>query len=457
MNETVTSPRERILLVDDDATVLRNFRLCLEDEGYQVNTAQNTGSALAAVARSVFDVCILDLHIGEDFGLDLLPQLRAAAPWMRVIMATAESDAAIAVSAMRAGAADYLIKPCEPEKLLHAVEQQIQARRLERRIEELESSRAETLPDLLDSANPTMSRLLEMARQAAETDATVLLLGESGTGKNVLARNIHLWSMRRKAGFATVNCPSLSAELLESELFGHVKGAFTGAHDHRQGRVQVAEGGTLFLDEIGEFPLSLQPKFLRFLQDREYERVGDPRTRTADVRLIAATNRDLAQAVADGTFRNDLYYRLNVIALTVPALRERPEDIPGIADRLLTSLVARYRRPARRFTETARNALLAYPWPGNVRELANAIERAVILCADEEIAYEHLPFASAGLNATSLASATPRAGDPVTIEQLERAHIEAVLGATPTLDVAARQLGIDASTLYRKRKTYGLG
>lgn len=454
MNETAT-PRERILLIDDDATVLRNFRLCLEDEGYQVNTVPNANSALAAVARSVFDVCILDLHIGDEFGLDLLPQLRAAAPWMRVIMATAESDAAVAVSAMRAGAADYLIKPCEPEKLLHAVAQQIQTRRMERRIDELESSRTESLPDLLDSANPTMSRLLEMARQAADTDATVLILGESGTGKNVLARNIHLWSMRRKAAFATVNCPSLSAELLESELFGHVRGAFTGAHDHRQGRVQVAEGGTLFLDEIGEFPLSLQPKFLRFLQDREYERVGDPRTRTADVRLIAATNRELATAVIEGTFRNDLYYRLNVISLTVPALRERPEDILNIADKLLTSLVARYRRPARRFTDTARNALFSYAWPGNVRELANAIERAAILCPGEEIGYEHLPFSISGA-AASLASATPRAGDPVTIQQLERAHIEAVLGAAPTLDVAARHLGIDASTLYRKRKAYGL-
>lgn len=457
MNETITPPRERILLVDDDATVLRNFRLCLEDEGYQVNTAHNAGSALSAVSRSVFDVCVLDLHIGDEYGLELLPQLRAAAPWMRVIMATAESDAAIAVSAMRAGAADYLFKPCEPEQLLRAVGQQAQARRLERRIEELEASSSDLPPESLDSANPAMSRLLEMARQAAETDATVLVLGESGTGKNVLARNIHLWSMRRKAGFATVNCPSLSAELLESELFGHVKGAFTGAHDHRQGRVQVAEGGTLFLDEIGEFPLSLQPKFLRFLQDREYERVGDPRTRTADVRIIAATNRDLAASVADGSFRNDLYYRLNVIALTVPALRERPEDVLAIADRLLASLVARYRRPARRFSESARNALLAYSWPGNVRELANAIERAVILCSGEEIGYEQLPFAASGLGVASLPSATPRAGDPVTIDQLERAHIEAVLGATPTLDLAARQLGIDASTLYRKRKAYGLG
>ncbi|UXI68305.1 sigma-54-dependent transcriptional regulator [Tahibacter amnicola] len=456
MSDVSSVPRERVLLIDDDSTVLRNFRLCLEDAGYQVNTAHNASSALSAVARSVFDVCVLDLHIGDESGLDLLPQLRAAAPWMRVVMATAESDASIAVATMRSGAADYLIKPCSPEQLLHAIARQIDARRMERRIEELEDRRNEPALESVESANPLMARMLEIARQAAESDATILILGESGTGKNVLARAIHNWSNRRKAAFATVNCPSLSAELLESELFGHVKGAFTGAHDHRQGRVQVAEGGTLFLDEIGEFPLSLQPKFLRFLQDREYERVGDPRTRKADVRLIAATNRDLAASVAEGTFRGDLYYRLNVISLTVPALRERPEDVMPLARNLLTSLVARYRRPARRFSDSATNAMMTYSWPGNVRELANAIERAVILCAGEEISYEHLPFAAAGMTA-SIASATPRAGDPVTIEQLERAHIEAILGATPTLDIAAKTLGIDASTLYRKRKAYGLG
>ncbi|HJU41003.1 MAG TPA: sigma-54 dependent transcriptional regulator [Tahibacter sp.] len=457
MNDpAATAARERVLLVDDDSTVLRTFRLCLEDAGYQVNVAHNAASALAAVARSVFDVCVLDISLGDESGLELLPQLRAAAPWMRVVMATAEVDAAIAVSAMRAGAADYLIKPCEPDELIHAVEQQAQARRLERRIEELESGRDAPSTDVVDSANATMARMLETARQAAETDATILILGESGTGKNMLARTIHAWSNRRKAAFATVNCPSLSAELLESELFGHVKGAFTGAHEHRAGRVQVAEGGTLFLDEIGEFPLQLQPKFLRFLQDREYERVGDPRTRKADVRLIAATNADLGAAVANGTFRSDLYYRLNVISLTVPPLRERPEDILPIAHGLLTTLVARYRRPARRFSESARNALVGYSWPGNVRELANAIERAVILCGGEDIGYEHLPFTAANATA-SLASSTPRAGDPVTLDVLERAHIEAILGATPTLDVAAKTLGIDASTLYRKRKSYGIG
>jgi two-component system, NtrC family, response regulator AlgB len=457
MSEVESVRRERVLLVDDDSSVLRNFRLCLEDAGFQVNTAQNASQALSALVRGVFDVCVLDLHIGEESGLDLLPQLRSAAPWMRVVMATAESDAAVAVSAMRSGAADYLIKPCEPDQLIHAVEQQASARRLERRIEQLEDAREGSEVIDIQSANPQMARVLEMARQAAETDATVLLLGESGTGKNVLARAIHGWSNRRKAAFATVNCPSLSAELLESELFGHVKGAFTGAHDHRQGRVQVAEGGTLFLDEIGEFPLVLQPKLLRFLQDRDYERVGDPRTRKADVRLIAATNRDLAGAVAENRFRNDLYYRLNVISITVPPLRDRPEDVVPIARRLLMDMVARYRRPARRFSESASNALQAYSWPGNVRELQNAIERAVILCSGEEIGYEHLPFSTPGEVPSAIIANSPRAGDPVTLEVLERAHIEAVLGATPTLDVAARTLGIDASTLYRKRKSYGLG
>lgn len=457
MSDNDTRAPQRVLLIDDDSSVLRNFRLCLEDAGYQVNTAQTSSQAQAALARSVFDIGVLDLHLGEESGLELLPQLRAAAPWMRVIMATAESDAGIAVQAMRSGAADYLIKPCEPDQLLHAVAQQAEARRLERRIDELESGGRESrLQPGPDSASAVMTRVLETARQAAETDATVLLLGESGTGKNVLARAIHGWSQRRGGAFATVSCPSLSAELLESELFGHVKGAFTGATEHRQGRVQVAERGTLFLDEIGEFPFSLQPKLLRFLQDREYERVGDPHTRQADVRIITATNRDLGAAVAAGTFRQDLYYRINVISLVVPALRERPEDIVPLARRLLGDMVARYARPARRLSAAAERALQAYPWPGNVRELQNAIERAVILCPGEEIGYDHLPFAATGGDVTITGNA-PRAGDPITIEALERAHIEVVLGVTPTLDAAARVLGIDASTLYRKRKAYGLG
>jgi len=442
----------RVLLVDDHVGVLRNFRLCLEDAGHRVRTAQDTTQALTAIEQNVFDVCLLDLHLGIGSGLDLLPTLRTLAPWMRVVVATAESDAGAAVTAMRHGAADYLVKPCDPEDLLRAVAQQAEARRLERRIEELECGTGGP-PGGLRSASPAMLRVLEQAQQAAQSDATVLILGESGTGKNVLARQIHAWSARRGAAFTTVSCPSLSAELLESELFGHVRGAFTGATEQRQGRVQVAEGGTLFLDEIGDFPLVLQPKLLRFLQDREYERVGDPRTQHADVRLIAATNRDLAAEVAAQRFRQDLYYRLDVIALTVPPLRERREDILPIAADLLVALVARYRRPARRFSVAAARALEAHAWPGNVRELHNAIERAVILCAGDEIGPEHLPFAG---GSGPVRRGLPRAGDPLPLGTLERAHIEAVLGSTPTLDEAARTLGIDASTLYRKRRTYGL-
>jgi NtrC-family two-component system response regulator AlgB len=249
-----------------------------------------------------------------------------------------------------------------------------------------------------------------------------------------------------------VSCPSLSAELLASELFGHVRGAFTGATDNRQGRVQIADGGTLFLDEIGDLPLAIQPKLLRFIQDHEYERVGDPHTRTANVRVIAATNRDLKKMIANGEFREDLYYRLNVITLTMPPLRERPEDLVSIAETMLMTFVRQYDRPARRFNESAINWLRQYAWPGNLRELRNVVERAVILCTQEAIGVEYLPTGTD----TSAAKPGPglRAGDTVSLEDLERAHILAVMSATSTLDSAAKILGIDGSTLYRKRKQY---
>ena len=302
----------------------------------------------------------------------------------------------------------------------------------------------------LGTRNPRLLATFEIARQVADTDATILVLGESGCGKNVLARTIHGWSKRAKNVFTTVSCPSLSAELLESELFGHVRGAFTGAIDNRQGRVQVADGGTLFLDEIGDLPLQLQPKLLRFIQDHEYERVGDPHTRTAEGRVIAATTRALSAMVAEGTFREDLLYRLNVVTLTVPPLRERSEDIRTLAQGLLEKFVRQYEKPARRFSDAAANMLASYEWPGNLRELRNVVERAVILCRDEAIGTEHLPFAGNGRSTGS----GFRAGDPISIDELERAHIEAILSSSPTMEAAARTLGIDSSTLYRKRRQY---
>jgi NtrC-family two-component system response regulator AlgB len=444
----------RVLLIDDDSSVLRLFRRCLEEEGMEITSVQSPVEAEAALGRSMFDVCVLDLDLGEASGMTLLPRLREWAPWMRVIMATAMDDVPTALTAIRSGASDYLVKPCSPEQITLAVRQQLEARRLERRIEALESDVVERPEHDVHTRNPGLAATFEMARQVAGTEATVMLLGESGVGKNVLARAIHHWSKRNKGAFALVSCPTLSAELLASELFGHVRGAFTGATENRQGRVQVADGGTLFLDEIGDLPLSLQPRLLRFIQDREYERVGDPQTRTANVRLVVATNHDLAKMVEQGKFREDLYYRLNVVTLKLPPLRERREDIVPLAEQMLTAFVKRYDRPARRFSDEAAALLSSYDWPGNLRELSNIIERAVILCGSETIRPEHLPFNREGAKPSG---AGVRAGDPVSLEDLERAHIQAVLAAAPTLEAASRILGIDASTLYRKRRQYAMG
>ena len=453
MSETSPTASARILLVDDEAPILRTFRYCLEDVGYRVTTAQNGAQALAALEREVFDVCFLDVSIGEESGIDLLPRLKSAAPWMRVVVATAHSSVDTAVDAMRAGASDYLVKPCSPDQLRFAANKQVEARRMEARIEALESERKQNAPTDLSSATPAMAQVLEEARRVSDTDASVLVLGESGTGKGVMARAIHMWSHRSGGNLVTVNCPSLSSELLESELFGHAKGAFTGATDSTQGRVAQADGGTLFLDEIGDFPLALQPKLLRFVQDKEYERVGDPSTRRADVRIVAATNRDLDAMVAEGTFRQDLLYRLNVITLKLPALRERPDDIVALAEKSLLGFAANYRRPARGFTDAAATAIRGYGWPGNIRELRNVIERAVILCPNAEVDINHLSIAQ---GAAVAASGAVRVGADVTLEALERAHILAVIANAPTLETAATTLGIDASTLYRKRKQYGV-
>ncbi len=445
----------RVLLVDDDGSVLRNFRWCLEDESFQVSTANSAEQALRLAERQVFDLCFLDVLIGEDSGLELLPRLLGVAPEMRVIMATGESAVATAVRAIQLGARDYLVKPITPDQLTLAAHRQADARRLELRVASLElQAQDPASPDAvsdLDSESKLMANVLATARQVADTDATVLILGESGTGKGVLAKAIHQWSPRHKSNFATINSPSLSAELLESELFGHVKGAFTGAVDHRQGRVQIADGGTLFLDEIGDFALTLQPKLLRFVQDRQYERVGDPHTRTANVRIVAATNRPLEQMVAEGSFREDLWYRLNVISLELPPLRDRPEDIEGLAQRFLVQFALAYRRPARRFSEAAAAALRGHRWPGNIRELRNTIERIAILCPGEVADVEQLPPLIRGQS-----NGGPRIGAELTLAELERLHIEAVLTTRPTLDAAAKTLGIDSSTLYRKRKQYGL-
>ncbi|MFC3608271.1 sigma-54-dependent response regulator transcription factor AlgB [Stutzerimonas tarimensis] len=439
----------RILLVDDEAAILRTFRYCLEDRGYSVATAASAAQADALLQRQVFDLCFLDLRLGDENGLDVLQQMMVVAPWMRVVIVTAHSAVDTAVDAIQAGAADYLVKPCSPEQLRLAAAKQLEVRHMAARLEALEDE-IRKRNDVIGSNSPAMMAVLETARQVADTDANILILGESGTGKGELAHAIHNWSRRAKKTFVTINCPSLSADLMESELFGHNRGAFTGATENTLGRVNQADGGTLFLDEIGDFPLALQPKLLRFIQDKEYERIGDPVTRRADVRILAATNLKLEDMVREGRFREDLLYRLNVITLTVPPLRERPEDVIALAERFLAHFVKNYGRPARGFGEAAVAALKAYRWTGNVRELRNVIERASIICPQQVIEVSHLGLGEQVVNNA------PRVGEALSLEELEKAHIAGVLAAAETLEQAARTLGIDASTLYRKRKQYGL-
>ncbi|MGI9331529.1 MAG: sigma-54-dependent transcriptional regulator [Gammaproteobacteria bacterium] len=447
------SPAGRALVVDDEKNIVKTFRFCLEDAGYRVSAANNGAQALALIQQEVIDVCFLDLRLGDESGLDLIADLLAVAPWTKIVMITAYSSIENAVEAVRRGASDYLAKPCSPEQLRIAAQQQMALRRMESRLAALEDgSQPDPAANVLSSDSPAMMQVLETVRAVADTDATVLVRGESGTGKGAVARAIHALSPRAGSPFVGINCPSLSSELLESQLFGHKKGAFTGATENAPGRVSYAEGGTLFLDEIGDFPTPLQPKLLRFVQEREYERVGDPTTRRADVRLVAATNRDLDAMVASGSFRGDLLFRLNVIMIELPPLRERPEDIATLSRAFLTRFASAYARPAQGFSAEAGHALETYTWPGNVRELQNVIERSVILSKMPEIGLQELNMAPADVEH----GGRLRVGDTVTLEDLERAQIQAIVASSDTLDSAAQTLGIDPSTLWRKRKQYGI-
>jgi len=443
-------PTGRILAIDDDRALLENFSACLSKEGYRVTTAETLQEGLRLASSLPFHACLLDRNIGQDSGLEALPRLRELAPLMRVIVVTAHSGVSDAVAAIAQGASDYLVKPCSPEQLKIAVARQVDTRRMLDRIDALERDSGGARPQL-SSKNAGMQAAIALALQVARTDANVLLLGDSGTGKGMLARAIHDASPRAEGALVTVNCPSLSSELLESEMFGHVKGSFTGASQNTVGRVSHADGGTIFLDEVGDFPLPLQPKLLRFIQDKEYERVGDPVTRKADARIVAATNHDLDAMVKEGRFRLDLLYRLNVISIMLPPLRERLEDIEDLANAFIGRFAGNYGLPARRLSSAALARMQVYDWPGNVRELQNMMERAVILCREEQIGVELLSFGRSDAGKAEVV-----AGTPMSLDALERLHIERVLAGSESLEAAARTLGIDSSTLYRKRKAYNL-
>jgi len=437
----------RILVVDDERNIQRTMILALESMGHESMAVQSGALAMRELKADRYDVVFLDLNLSQESGLDVLQDILRISPRTEVIMFTAFASVDTAVAAMRRGAFDYLPKPFTPDQIRQTLAHVERTRRLENRVAELESLVASSEgPEInLETDNEAMQKVLDVAFKAANSDSTILLLGENGTGKSVLARSIHHRSPRRAESFVTVSCPSLSRELLESELFGHAKGAFTGAHAETQGKVAAADGGTLFLDEIGELPLEIQAKLLRLLQEREYERVGENKPRRANVRIISATNRDLAAAVQQGKFREDLYYRLNVISLRLPSLRQRVQDIRRLALLHLGFSAAHAGKPAKAFSEEAFSAMQAYSWPGNLRELRNVIERAVILSDGALIE-------ASDLSDIVHPSSEIRLGGHFTLEEIEAEHIRRLIANTSTLEEVAKILGIDPATLYRKRK-----
>lgn len=444
-------PRMKILIVDDEKAIRDAASVAIRADGHEPDTADGGRVALLKLREDFYDLVFLDLRLGGEDGLSVLREIRRAHPSLPVVVFTAHASVQTAIAAMQqAGASDYLSKPFTPEQLRHIVERADKFRAMEQRIETLENEAALAAPAAqFESGDPKVAQVYDVLFRAAQSSASLLILGESGTGKSLVARAVHGRSHLANGPFITVNCPSLSREPLGSELFGHVKGAFAGAVKGTWGKVAAARGGTLFLDEIGELPLEIQPKLLRLLQDGEYERLGESKTHTASLRMIAATNRDLAACVAAGTFREDLYYRLNVISVTMPPLRQRPDDLLRLANHFLEFFARQIGRKLDGLDDGARERLLTHNWPGNVRELRNVIERAVILGGGEKLTSADFPDdrqvnGSGGLVPGALLS----------IEKLERLHIERVLAITRNQEAASRILGIDPATLYRKRKKW---
>jgi two-component system, NtrC family, response regulator AlgB len=438
----------RILIVDDEKNIRTGLATLFQSVGYETRVAASAREASLMLEDVPFDLVLTDYRMAEMNGLELLIEIKRRRPESLVILMTAYATVENAVAAMKAGAFDYVTKPFSLDQIQHIVERALQLQGLKAENRALRNAIEEA--PLLETHSTAMLRLLETARQAAASEATILLTGESGTGKNVVARQIHSWSPRHQRPFIVVNCTTLSEELLESELFGHVRGAFTGAIKDKPGRLEAADGGTVFLDEIADLSPALQTKFLRFVQEQAFERVGGDRTIHVDIRIIAASNRDLREEVAARRFREDLFYRLNVITLAVPPLRERREDIVPLAEWMLAAASVRNRRSSLSLAPESAAALQNYHWPGNVRELRNAIERAAALSRSDVITPDGLPDSifQKSIEAPADSDHAP------SLETVERAHITRVLAQSATLDEAAATLGINVTTLWRKRKRY---
>ena len=440
--------RTRILIVDDEEIVRESLSGWLEKDGYTLATAPDGMQALAMLKAEPWSILLVDLKMPGMDGLQVLEEAKKLQPDVSAVIMTAYATVDTAVSAMKIGAYDYLVKPFDPEELSLMIQKIVAQQSLVRENVILRKvlKREYRFRDLI-SKSPAMQAVFDLAKTAAKSQSTILILGESGTGKELLARAIHAESPRRDGAFVGVSCAALTETLLESELFGHEKGAFTGAIATKPGLIELADGGTLFLDEIGEMEPESQVKLLRVLESHAFFRVGGTRRRTVDMRLVAATNRDLAEAIKTGGFRQDLFYRINTITITLPPLRERREDVRRLVEHFLEQN-ATYGR--KRLSDAAMDALERYDWPGNVRELQHAVQRAVILSQGEQIQPADLPEEIRG---GRTASATPGGS----LEDMERQHIISTLRSVGGHRAkAATVLGIDPKTLYRKIQAYGI-
>ncbi|HVO91961.1 MAG TPA: sigma-54 dependent transcriptional regulator [Terriglobales bacterium] len=439
----------KILIVDDEPFNLDLLEQELTDLGYAIARANDGAQALAAIEKVTPDLVLLDYLMPGMNGIQVLHAVRKIDKDLPIVMITAHGSIELAVEAVKAGADDFITKPFDPEHLALVVKKNLERANLKSDVEffarELGGRHR-----LIAGDSEAMRQIMTEARKAAASKATVLLLGESGTGKELVARSIHKWSERRLKPFVAINCAGLAKELLESELFGHEKGAFTGAHQLKKGKLELAHDGTVFLDEIGDLALELQTKLLRALQEREFERVGGTAPIAVDLRIIAATNRDLEGAVKNGAFREDLYHRLNVIALTLPPLRDRKEDIPALASYFLERFAAETKKGFSAITEEALDKLIAYHWPGNIRELANVIERAVVLGDGPDLTVHHLPTRVVG---TRTAAVSNEASYHDAINSYRREIIvRALADAQGNRAAAAKTLGLHRTHLMKLLK-----
>jgi DNA-binding NtrC family response regulator len=447
----MTQPQASILIVDDELSVRDSLMHWFRKDGFRVGTAASAALALQALEQGPFDIVLLDIKMPGMDGMELQSRIHATNPKIVVIMMTAFASVDTAVRALKQGAFDYVTKPIDPDELSHLVARALKERRLEEENTQLRTTIDElSAADFVIGESPAMHKVMELIRQVAQTNATVMIRGESGTGKELVARTIHANSQRKYFPIVPINCGALPDSLLESELFGHERGAFTGAQFRRKGRFEMADGGTLFLDEIGSITPKMQVDLLRVLETSEVMRLGGSRPVIVDFRVICATNEDLEKMVADGRFRQDLYYRINVFSITLPSLRERRQDIPTLARHFMGKLAMQMDKRVSDISPEALQKIVAYDWPGNVRELANAIERAMVVSRHDVIQAGDLPVALPEAQAGSAP-----AGD--SLADMEKAHIAVILGRTRwNITAAADILQIDRATLYNKIKKYGL-